>query len=225
MLIIGGGVNKDSKDEITHQNITPHVFTNKKYTSNNNRRRYSYEVRQVAKECFEKSMTLDEIAAYMEVDRMTVYKWKRAYEQGRFYVNEQEHLVYAHATQISTFDPLFIEKRAYQELSVLGFSDRQIASAIHVPVKSLSTLKKLEERKALVADDGLESTIASQEVFLHEAPKTSGGRYTTEVRQAAKECFEKGYGYKFTSKRLGISLAVARDWCRLFKEGRFKAEK
>lgn len=219
----GGGCDEFRLESQEINDLKPYEFAGHKFTTTNNRRRYSYEARQVAKECFLKGMSLNEIALYMDVERTTVDKWKRAFEQGHFYVNEQEQLLYAHSSQNPTFDPFLIEKKACKELSAFGFTDKQIASAIHVPIESIQAWKA-DQDENLKTTDGLVSQIANDESLV-TAPKTEKGRYTNDVRQAAKECFEKGYGYKFTAKRLGISQAITRDWCRLYKEGRFKAVK
>lgn len=210
------------RNQLSHLEL--YEFSGPKFIVYQSRRRYSYEARQVAKDCFLKGMTDESIAQYLQLERMTVYKWRRAFEQGRFYVNEQEQLLYAHANQMHTFDPLVVEKKATRELSALGFNEKQIAELIHVPLESIKAWKNEKScMQCSMTSDGLTSSLATDE-SLTVAPKTSNGRYTVEVRQAALECFEKGYGYKFTAKRLGIAPSVTRDWCRLFKEGRFKVQ-
>ena len=133
-------------------------------------------------------------------------------------------MLYTHACQTPTFDPSQIDKKAVKELLALGLTDKQIATIINVLLKTIQSWMNLEKQGELTTGFALTSQTDIIEP-VKAPPKTANGRYTMEVRQAAKECFEKGYGYKFTAKQLGISPAITRDWCRLFKEGRFKAEK
>lgn len=47
---------------------------------------------------------------------------------------------------------------------------------------------------------------------------------TTAVERArvmALTCFQKGHGFKFTAKQIGVAEATVHVWYRLFKDGRF----
>ncbi len=44
------------------------------------------------------------------------------------------------------------------------------------------------------------------------------------VRRQALALFKEGRGYKLVARRLGLSEHTVRDWGRLFKQGRFRAE-
>ena len=70
----------------------PLKLTTDKFTIINGRKYYSYEIRQIAKDCFEKGMKAVEVARYLDIPVDTVYPWRKLFNEGRFYINEEEKL-------------------------------------------------------------------------------------------------------------------------------------
>ncbi|MDO4937879.1 MAG: hypothetical protein Q4E62_08185 [Sutterellaceae bacterium] len=48
--------------------------------------------------------------------------------------------------------------------------------------------------------------------------------YPADVRQQAKEYFERGLGYKAVAKILELPASITRDWGRAYKSGVFRTE-
>lgn len=61
-----------------------------KFINIKNRKYYSSELRQAAKDCFEKGMTAYEVSKYLNIPDGTTYSWLSLFKQGRFYVNSEE---------------------------------------------------------------------------------------------------------------------------------------
>lgn len=47
---------------------------------------------------------------------------------------------------------------------------------------------------------------------------------SVRVRRRARRLFEKGYGYKAVSQKLGLPLYTVRDWARSYRRGEFHDE-
>ena len=198
--------------------IEPYQASEEKFTSTDKRNRYSYEMRQVAKECFLKEMTIDETANYLGIPRMTLYKWKRLFDEGRFYVNEKEKKLFLYANQKTVTDDAFLNQMAAKELFDVGATDEEIATTLNLSLKTVCTWRSLDEKNELTIKSKFEAQASDNPL------KTSTGYYTEEVRRAAKECFDRGYGYKLTASYLGIPASAVKEWCRLYKKGLFSVK-
>lgn len=194
------------------QTLEPYKVVGEKDMGTKNRRIFSYEMRQVAKECFLKGMTIDETAKYLDIPRITIFKWKRLFDEGLFYVNEKEKALFAYSKQKMLTDDTFMNKKAARALFDVGATDQEVASTLKLPIKTVQDWYSLFKNDDL----GIYSNLK------HQTLKTSSGFYTDEVRRAAKECFDRGYGYKRTASYLGISVSAVKEWCRQYKKGLFQ---
>ena len=65
-------------------------LSEEKFTTINNHKYYSFEIRKAAKDCFEKKMKISDIVRFLDIPKETIFSWKRDFEIGRFYVSEKE---------------------------------------------------------------------------------------------------------------------------------------
>ncbi len=207
------GLYKKNQFEISPpQPLEPYKVVGEKDMGTKNRRIFSYEMRQVAKECFLKGMTIDETAKYLDIPRITIFKWKRLFDEGLFYVNEKEKALLAYSKQKMLTDDTFMNKKAARALFDVGATEQEVASTLKQPVETVHVWYSLFKNDDLGIDSNSK----------HQTLKTSSGFYTDEARRAVKECLDKGYGCKRTASYLGISVSVVKRWCQLYKKGLFQ---
>lgn len=181
----------------------------------NERRRYTNEFREVAKECFLKGMSSRETANYLGVSYVTIYRWKRQFVEGSFCVNEKEKKLLTRERQSSQSVPALIDRKAVKELFDVGATDKEIAAAMNVSIETVQAWYRLYKKGEFNDNTGLGIRIAEY------SRKSASGFYTKEVRQAAKDYFDRGYGYRLTAKCLGVPVSTVKEWKRLDIEGRF----
>ena len=198
------------------ETIKPYEASGEKFTILQNKQRcYSYEVRQVAKECLLKGKSIPEIESYLGISRQTLYRWKRQMVDGSFYVDDKEKALLNHACQDSRSAPSLIDRKAAKELFDVGASNKEIAATLNVSLRDVRSWRDLYEKGEFNDSIGAGNHISK------EGLKNALGLYTEEVRQAAKECFDRGYGSKLTAKSLGIPPSAVSEWKRLYNKGRF----
>ena len=185
----------------------------------NKRKAYSYEMRQEAKACFLEGMTVKETQAHLGIHYQTVYHWMRQFVEGSFYVNEKERMLLSHARQVSEGAPSLIVRRTAKDLFDVGATEQEIAATLKLSIETVHSWNKLYTRGEFNDDVDFAKQIPK------EKQKTATGYYTEEVRWAAKECFDRGYGYKLTATCLGIEKSATKEWKRLYNEGRFFIKK
>ena len=195
--------------------IKPHEASGEKFTPQKNKRRYTYEVRQVAKDCFLKGMSITETARFLEISPVTVSRWKRQLVEGTFYVNEKEKALLAHTCQDSRSAPTLVDQKAAKELFDVGATNNEIAVALNISIETVQSWHDLYRKGESNDSQVLGSRIVK------DGLKTATGLYKDEVRQAAKECFDRGYGYKLTAKCLGLPVTAVKEWKRLYDKGCF----
>ncbi len=207
------GLYKKNRFEIEEpRRIEPYqAIGNKEIVSKNRRKVFSYEMRQVAKDCFVKGMSIDEVAQYLDVSKITIFRWKRLFDEGLFYVNEKEKALLAYSKQKAITDDTFMNKKAARALFEVGATDQEVATALKLSIETVQLWHSLFKKIDLDIDTYLKV----------QTLKTPSGFYTKEVRRAAKECFDRGYGYKRTASFLGVAVSSVKEWCRLYKKGLF----
>ncbi|MBO7173016.1 MAG: helix-turn-helix domain-containing protein, partial [Burkholderiaceae bacterium] len=170
---------------------------------------------EAAKRCFEKGMKTKQIVEFLGISSATASHWKRLYDKGTFYVNEKEKILFSLLPQnINKEDPLALKQLA-KLLFDVSATDDEIAAALHLPLSRVSTWRDQYNQGSLNLH--LSNDRSSTPLLL----KDDSGFYTQAVRQAAKECFERGYGYKRTAAFLGLPVTAVKEWGRLYKNGKF----
>ena len=107
---------------------------------------------------------------------------------------------------------------AVKELFDVGATDEEVATTLNISVKTVCSWRMLYEKNELTVKSKFEAQASDNPL------KTPTGFYTEEVRCAAKECFDRGYGYKRTASYLGLPVTAVKEWCRLYKKGLFRVK-
>ena len=178
---------------------------------------HSFDVRAKAKACFDKGIPVQTINTVLGISDKTLYRWHKLYQQGRFYVDAKEKELAMLTDQLlQTNDSLLMQRDAKRFFDVSA-SGEQIAKVLKVSLSQVETWRLLYDKNSLGVHPVLEQAKALPS-------KNASGYYTEEIRRAAKDCFERGYGYRRTAGIIGIPVSVVKKWGRLYKKGRFKEE-
>ena len=97
--------------DVPVEKLPPLNLTTEKLTVLNGRKCYSYEIRQAAKDCFQKGMNAYDVGKYLGIPKDTAYSWLRLFKEGRFYVNEEEKTLLGEATKKAPSVPTFALKQ------------------------------------------------------------------------------------------------------------------
>ena len=199
--------------------LPPLELTEEKFTIINSRNQkcYSYEVRAIAKQCFDKGMNTNEVARYLDIPKDTVYRWTCLYKKGRFYINEEEKKDWGKSS--SARAPNF----------VFSFSERSEAKACFLRGMTISETARYLEISHSTALKWF-SQFKENRFYVNAEEKKrfaktiKSKRYSLEDKLAAKALFEKGVTSIEVAKTLNMYHGTVKRWHQKYEEGTFCIE-
>lgn len=197
------------------EKFPPLELTEEKFTIINNRKYYSFEIRSIAKQCFEKGFNTNEVAQYINVPKDTVYRWKCLFDNGRFYINEKEKELWRKSMNFPQKVYSFDDRRSVKECFLKGMTPYETAKYLNLPYQTiLNWFSQFKENRFYVN---------AEEKKLYRKPYKRT-QHSLEVKLTAKDLFEKGVNPKEVALILGVSKESAKYWNKQYKEGKFCVE-
>ncbi len=198
--------------------LPPLELTEKKFTIVNSRNQkcYSYEVRAIAKQCFEKGMNTYEVARYLDIPKDTVYRWRCLFKKGRFYTNKEEKNHWGKSsTTVHQFAYSFAERSEAKACFIKGMTIAETARYLEIPRSTvLKWFSQLKENRFYVNAEEKKRFAKLGKRTLH----------SLEVKLTAKALFEKGVDSKEVAKTLGVQKNTVKYWNQKYEEGTFCIE-
>lgn len=194
--------------------LPPLELTEEKFTidKSRNQKCYSYEVRAIAKQCFEKGMNTYEVARYLDIPKDTVYQWACLYKKGRFYITEEEKKDWDKSSSTPKYVYSFSERSEAKACFLRGMTISETARYLEIPRPTvLKWFSQFKENRFYVN--------AEEKKRLAKTIKRT--RYSLEVKLAAKDLFEKGVNLKDVACSLGVPLDTVKHWNQRHEEGKF----